>query len=227
LVLIVGHHIKNPINPPPSLGYGGHSQNSKNPSSDNKNMLTSTLESILFAAAKPLDIKTLIKALNTNQETLREAIEELKTLRNVESSGIHLLEQEGKLQLATNPAAAEAVKVFAKEDLGGELTRPSLETLTIIAYRGPMTKPEIEQIRGINCALILRNLLVRGLIEEKDDPTKLQSVYSVSLDFLRHLGAHSVSELPEFESFHNNPQIDQMIQELSGEISNLEEKQIV
>ncbi|MFA6131833.1 MAG: SMC-Scp complex subunit ScpB [Patescibacteria group bacterium] len=190
-------------------------------------MLTTTLEAILFAAAKPLDIKTLAKALNTNQETLREAIEELKNLRNVESSGIHFLEQEGKLQLATNPAAAEAVKIFAKEDMGGELTRPSLETLTIIAYRGPMTKPEIEQIRGINCTLILRNLLMRGLIEEKDDSTKLQSVYSVSLDFLRHLGVKNVSELPEFENFNNNPQIDQMIRELSGAETVPAEKQIV
>jgi len=190
-------------------------------------MLTTILEAVLFAAAKPLEIKTLVKALNTNQETLREAIDELKNLRNVESSGIQVVEQEGKLQLATNSNAAEAVKTFAKEDMGGELTRPSLETLTIIAYRGPMTKPEIEQIRGVNCTLILRNLLVRGLIEEKDDVTKLQPIYSVSLDMLRHLGIHGVSELPDFESFHNNAQIDQMIQELSGGSVNSEEKQIV
>lgn len=190
-------------------------------------MLTTTLESILFAAAKPLDVKILAKALNTNQETLREAIEELKKIRNTESSGIHLLEQEGKLQLATNPAAAEAVKVFAKEEMGGELTRPSLETLTIIAYRGPMTKPEIEQIRGINCALILRNLLMRGLVEEKDDPIKLQSVYSASLGFLRHLGVRGASELPEFEDYHNNSRIDQMIQELNGIEAAASEKQVV
>jgi len=190
-------------------------------------MLTQILEAILFAAAKPLDIKVLVKALNTNQEILREAIEALKKNRNVESSGIHLLEQEGKLQLATNPIAAEAVKLFAKEDMSGELSKPSLETLTIIAYRGPMTKPEIEQIRGINCTLILRNLLMRGLIEEKDDPTKLQSVYSASLDFLRHLGVHNVSELPDFENFHNNQQIDQMIRELNGIESASVEEQIV
>jgi len=190
-------------------------------------MLTTILEAVLFAAAKPLDIKVLAKALNTNNETLREAIDVLKSQRNVETSGIHLIEQEGKIQLATNPAAAEAVKAFAKEDLGGELTRPSLETLTIIAYRGPLTKPEIEQIRGVNCTLILRNLLIRGLIEEKDDVTKLQPVYSVSLELLRHLGLHEVSELTDFENFHNNAQIDQMIQELNGQVPEAGEKQIV
>jgi len=190
-------------------------------------MLISTLEAILFTAAKPLEVKTLAKVLNTNQETLREAVESLKKLRNVEDSGIHLVEQEGKIQLVTNPAAAEAVKLFAKEDLGGELTKASLETLTIIAYRGPMTKPEIEQIRGINCTLILRNLLVRGLIEERDDSVKLLPVYSVSLDMLRHLGLHEVNELPDYESFRNNPQIDAMIQELDGSSPAASEKQIV
>ncbi|HBR80453.1 MAG: Segregation and condensation protein B [Candidatus Uhrbacteria bacterium GW2011_GWE2_45_35] len=190
-------------------------------------MLTTTLEAILFAAAKPLDFKILIKTLNTNQETLREAIDSLKAVRNIETSGIHLLEQEGKLQLVSNPAAAEAVKLFAKEDMGGELTKPSLETLTIIAYRGPMTKPEIEQIRGVNCTMILRNLLMRGLVEEKEDVSKLQPVYSVSLDLLRHLGIVGVSELPEYADFHNNAQIDQMIQDLTGAIVISEEKQIV
>jgi segregation and condensation protein B len=192
-----------------------------------KFMLTTTLEAILFTAAKPLEIKTLAKTLNTNQETLREALDALKTLRNVEDSGIHIIEHEGRVQMVSNPSAAEAVKLFAKEDMGGELTKPSLETLTIIAYRGPMTKPEIEQIRGINCTMILRNLLMRGLIEEKDDPSRFLPVYSVSIDLLRHLGVNQVSKLPEYESFHNNPQIDQMIQELSGIMPPAEEKQTV
>lgn len=190
-------------------------------------MFTATLEAILFAAAKPLDLKSLARLLKTNQETLREAIEELKKSRNVKGSGIHLLEQEGKLQLVTNPAVAEIVNAFVKEDMSGELTRPSLETLTIIAYRGPMTKPEIEQVRGINCALILRNLLMRGLIEEREEVAKLLPVYSVSLDFLRHLGLREVSELPRYEEFHHNPQIDQMIQELSGVSTEILIEQVV
>ena len=189
-------------------------------------MLTTTLESILFVAAKPLDLKILAKALNTNQEILREAVESLRAARNTDGSGVHLIEQEGKIQLVANPASAEVVKNFAKEDLGGELTKASLETLTIIAYRGPMTKPEIEQIRGINCTLILRNLLMRCLIEEKDDPVKLLPSYSVSLDMLRHLGIHQVGELPDYENFHNNPQIDAVIQELSGSMVSTEQQTV-
>ena len=78
----------------------------------------------------------------------------------------------------------------------GELSRPSLEALTILAYRGPLTRPELEQIRGVHSSLILRNLLLRGLIEEKEDARLGQPLYSVTLDFLRHIGLASVEELP-------------------------------
>jgi len=71
--------------------------------------------------------------------------------------------------MTTAKESSEIVEKFLKEELTGEMTRPQLETLTIIAYRGPMTKMEIEQIRGVNCSLILRNLLMRGLVEAKLD----------------------------------------------------------
>jgi segregation and condensation protein B len=107
------------------------------------------------------------------------------------------------------------VRGFVKEDVSGELTRPSLETLTIIAYRGPVTKPEIEQIRGVNCSLILRNLLMRGLVEEREEASRLQPMYTVSSDFLRHLGLSSLSELPSYGEFHGNERIDKMLADLS------------
>lgn len=165
-------------------------------------MITTTIESILFASAKPVAVSALKKILSTSEETLREAIDELAKRFNTDASGIHVVEHEGKLQFVTNPSQAEVVSLFLKEELGGELSRPSLETLTIVAYRGPVTKPEMEQIRGVNCSLILRNLLMRGLIDEADDAERLQPVYTVSVDFLRHLGIHSASELPDYASLH-------------------------
>ncbi len=84
----------------------------------------------------------------------------------------------------------------------------------MIAYRGPVTKPEIEQVRGVNCGIILRNLLIRGLVEEQEDPTRLQPVYTVSMDFLKELGLHNAGELPRFEDFHNNPSIQELFEEL-------------
>ncbi len=181
-------------------------------------MISASIEAILYAAAKPVEVASLAKLLGVSQELVREAVADVKARYNTESSGVHVLEHEGKIQFVTNPACADVVKSFAKEDMGGELTRPSLETLTIIAYRGPITKPEIEQIRGVNCSLILRNLLMRGLVEESEDARGLQPLYTVSIDFLRHLGLHGVSELPEFETFHGNERIGKMLEELSASV---------
>lgn len=180
-------------------------------------MVTMQLEAMLFAVGKPLSRAALKNALNISDEVFAEAIADLKTRFNTETSGIHLIETDaGELQFVTNPAASELIAALTKQESTGELTRPSLETLTIIAYRGPVTKPEIEQIRGVNCTLILRNLLLRGLIEEKDDVEKLQPVYSITTDFLRHLGIHSVQELPDFEELHGNEKIASMLAELAA-----------
>lgn len=177
-------------------------------------MITTSLESILFASTKPTPIASLKALLDVSDEVLREALDDAKARFNTEVSGIHLIEHDGKAQFVTNPSQAELVSALVKEEVSGELTRPSVETLTIIAYRGPITKPEIEQIRGVNCTLIIRNLLVRGLVEERDDTERLQPVYTVSADFVRHLGLHSIAELPDFEILHGNDKITRLIEQL-------------
>ena len=93
----------------------------------------------------------------------------------------------------------------------GELTRPSLESLTIIAYRGPITKAELEMIRGVNCSMILRNLLIRGLIREEKGKT--ESVFRVSLEFLRWLGVQQASDLPDYDKLSGSDLIDQVLQQ--------------
>lgn len=184
-------------------------------------MLTAQIEAVLFAAGKPVAVRQLARVLGASEEVVGEALAELRSRLNREDTPIHLLEHEGKAQLATNPSLAPLVRAFAKEEASGELTRPSLETLTIVAYRGPLTKPEIEQIRGVNCSLILRNLLVRGLIEEREDKERLQPVYAVSPDLLRHLGIHRIDELPSYGDFHGNERIDRMLAEL-GQAASVE-----
>ncbi len=174
-------------------------------------MLTTSLESILFASAKPVAVSTLKKILDVSDEVLWEAIADIRGRFNVEASGIHVVEHEEKIQFVTNPSQAELVGTLLKEETDGELTRPSVETLTIIAYQGPVTKPEIEQIRGVNCTLIIRNLLMRGLIDEKDDVERLQPVYTVSMDFVRYLGLHDVADLPNYIELHENAKIAELI----------------
>lgn len=177
-------------------------------------MLTTSIESILFAAAKPITREQIKKQFSITDEVLDSALFDIRSRYNSSTSGIHFLEHEGKVQFVTNPDSAEDVAGFLKKDASGPLTRPSLETLTVIAYRGPITRPEIEQIRGVNCGLILRNLLIRGYIEETQDKVRLQPVYSVSVDFLRKLGLVHLEELPEYESFHNNESIDELLNKI-------------
>ncbi|OGL96083.1 SMC-Scp complex subunit ScpB [Candidatus Uhrbacteria bacterium RIFOXYB12_FULL_58_10] len=177
-------------------------------------MILTSLESILFASSKPIAISSLKKILSVSDEVLHEAIASVKERFNVETSGIHIVEHEGKIQFVTNPSQTELIAALLREETSGELTRPSVETLTIIAYRGPITKPEIEQIRGVNCTLIIRNLLMRGLIDEMDDVERLQPVYTVSTNFVRHLGLHDLSELPDFDELHQSEKITELMESL-------------
>ena len=176
-------------------------------------MIKTDLEALLFASAKPIAVKALAKLLEATPEEAQATLETLKAEKNVESSGVHLLEQEGMVQLVTNPASSEKVAKLSKEEFMGELTRPQLETLSIICYRGPVTKPEIEQIRGVNCSLIIRNLMIRGLIEEREDVTRLQPVYTATLDFVRHLGVDALTALPEFARFHDDQRITKLLED--------------
>lgn len=176
------------------------------------------IESILFVASKPLTIGVIAKAIQKNPAEVEEAIENLVRKWNMPDSGVHILVSGDSVQMASNPDHAAVIDGFVKDEIAGELTRAQLETLTVVAYRGPVTRPELEQIRGVNCALIVRNLLVRGLIEEKEDAEKLMPVYMLSLEALRHLGITRVAELPEYDTLHSHAHLDHALQgNLDGE----------
>ncbi len=178
-------------------------------------LLRSQLESLLFVLTKPISRKQLAKLVGVAEAEVNSAITALAAARNSLSSGIHLLLDDDLVQLVTNPEHAELVAKATNVELDTELTRPSLETLTIIAYRGPLTKPEIEAIRGVNCSLILRNLQLRGLVDERDDVVKMQPTYRLSTDALRFFGVHEVSELPDYSTLHVNAKIDALLSNLT------------
>jgi segregation and condensation protein B len=173
--------------------------------------LLKKIESILFVASKPLSAGAISKAVGKNISDVEESIENLKLKYNTEDSGIVVLQVEGNIQMATNPDCAEVIEGFVKDEVSGELTRAQLETLTVIAYRAPITKPELEQIRGVNCSLIIRNLLVRGLIEEYEDKNMIGFVYKLSFDALAHLGLKNVSELPDYNSLNKHDYIESIL----------------
>jgi len=175
--------------------------------------LISQIESILFVASKPLTFAQIAKALGVSEQKVAEAANEIVKRFNHDESGIHILHEGTQMQMATNPVNVDAMSAFIKDEVSGELTKAQLETLTVVAYRGPITRPELEQIRGVNCAIILRTLLMRGLIEEDEDREKMLQTYQVSMDALRHLGISSTRELPEYESLHAHDHIQEALRE--------------
>jgi segregation and condensation protein B len=170
-------------------------------------MLTSQIESLLFVAARPLNVKRLCEATGATKDEVTAALDAIAAKHNAEGSGIRVLRNGNDVQMSTSPDNSRAVQDFLKDETTGELTKPSLETLTIIAYRGPVTKAELEQIRGVNCSLILRNLLMRGLVEAQGEPYEPQTTFRVTMDFLRFLGVSGVEELPDYDKLRSHENI--------------------
>lgn len=175
--------------------------------------LSAKIEALLFVATNPMSTRQIAKILEVKEEEIGAALEELSTKYREENSGLALIRREKEIMLGSRPEMGPSLSTFLKEQVRGELTRPQLETLTIIAYRSPVTKTELELIRGVNCSLITRNLLMRGLIEEREDPTLHVAVYRPSFEFLRYLGLESVENLPQYDELHKHPDIEAVINE--------------
>ncbi|MFA5184391.1 MAG: SMC-Scp complex subunit ScpB [Patescibacteria group bacterium] len=161
--------------------------------------LKSQLESLLFVSLKPLAAKDLAGLTKTKAKEVEEALAELAQDCQAGGRGLTLVKNNNQYQLATTGDNSGLIKEFLKDETSGELSQPSLEALTIIAYRGPIAKLELDRIRGVNCALIIRNLLLRGLIEERFEKSKNEYFYTVTHDFIRFLGLSKVSDLPDYE----------------------------
>lgn len=169
--------------------------------------LLGALESILFVASKPLSTKQLTKAVGFSESEVEDALETLRMKYNTDESGIHLFREVDMVQMGTNPAHIDVIDSFIKDDVTGELTKAQLETLTVIAYRSPVTRADLEQIRGVNCSVILRNLIMRGLVLQHDSSDEILPTYILSTDALSHLGVSETSELPDYSALHEHEHI--------------------
>ncbi len=170
----------------------------------------SKIESLLFISAKPMTVKQLSDLIKQDAKDVKSAGDELVLEYKEKKQGIQIIKNGSKFQMVSSQENAKVVKEFIKDETTGELSRPSLETLTIIAYRGPITKIDLDRIRGVNCALIIRNLLIRGLIEGKTDKKK-ETYYTVTFDFIRFLGINEISELPDFKRLNEDDTLDRML----------------
>lgn len=178
--------------------------------------LKSQIESLLFISNQPFSVRQIVNLTKTDKEKVETAVKELMEQYNAESRGINIQKIGDKFQMVTSGDNAKIIKDFVKQETTGELTRAALETLTIIAYRGPIARAELEQIRGVNCAVILRNLLIRGLVEAAEDKKKMQTSYNITLDFLKYLGLNEQSELPDYDRLSSHESVEKVLNPLAS-----------
>ena len=170
--------------------------------------LKSKIESLLFISPRPLTIKKIAELIGSTSAEVKPVAEEL--LKEYENRGVVIKKLDDQLQMMTSGDNRKLAQDFVKDEITGELTKPSLETLTVIAYRGPISKIELEMIRGVNCSIIIRNLLLRGLIEETEDK-KRGLIYQVTFDFLKFIGVKEVKELPDYEKLNNDENLKKLL----------------
>lgn len=157
------------------------------------------LEALLFVAVEPTPADRLATALGVSVERVQAGLTQLEA--QLHRRGIRLQRHREAFQLVSAPEAAAAIETFLGLDLTTKLSRAALETLAIIAYRQPITRPQIEAIRGVSSDGVIRSLLHRGLIEEVgrlEQPGR-PVLFGTTFEFLRYFGLTSLDDLPSLE----------------------------
>jgi len=163
------------------------------------------IEALIFVSDEPLSVKTIADVLKEDKQVIGEAVAALAQEFNARNGGLQLREVAGGWQLATRPEYHEHVRAFLKTRPSAKLTIASLETLAVIAYRQPVTVPEILEIRGVQSPSAIKTLLDKKLIVAKGrkETVGRPMMYGTSKEFLMQFGLKDLSELPSVEDFQD------------------------
>jgi segregation and condensation protein B len=163
--------------------------------------IEAALECLLFVSGEPIPLSELARALNRDAIEVESALRSLQVTLKERGSGLQLLRIAGGWQLATRPEHAEVVGRLLSRG-SNKLSRAAMETLAIIAYRQPITAPEIEAVRGVSVGGVLKTLLERRLIQEAGKKAALgrPTLYTTTSDFLHYFGLTELSQLPPMEA---------------------------
>ena len=164
--------------------------------SDTELSLSIKLEALLFVAAEPVAPAQLAVVLDVAPSVIERGLNELDA--SLATRGLRLQRHAGRVQLTTAPQLAELIERFLGLEATTHLSRAALETLAIIAYQQPVTRPQIDSIRGVNTDSMMKSLLNKGLILESgraDGPGR-PILYSTTPEFLQHFGLNSILEMP-------------------------------
>jgi len=173
---------------------------SENPNEPNPNEIKKRIEAILFVASGPVAITKLADSLELDPKVVEDNLALIQ--QEYESNrGLSIQKHGGRIQLTTAPEYAKDVERFLGLESISRLSRAAVETLAIIAYRQPISRPGIEAIRGVSSDGVMKNLLSKGLIQEvgRAEGPGRPVLFATTLDFLQHFGLSSLEKLPPFE----------------------------
>jgi len=158
--------------------------------------LAAKIEAMLFVSAEPVPVAQLSQALDVTASVIERGLKELEEA--LTNRGLRLQRNAGRVQLTTAPELAQLVELFLGLEATTHLSRAALETLAIIAYQQPCTRPQVDSIRGVNSDAMMKSLLSKGLIQEagRTDGPGRPILYSTTPEFLQHFGLSSIIELP-------------------------------
>ena len=160
--------------------------------------LSNTIEAILFWKGEPVEIKELSKLCSVSDEEIKLGISALDL--NLKNRGVTLIKTDDSIMLATATEASLIIENLHRDEINKDLGKAGLETLAIVLYKHPISRREIDYIRGVNSAFIVRNLLIRGLIEKiEDTENKRNFLYKPTINTISFLGLSSIADLPDYE----------------------------
>lgn len=166
------------------------------PNSNEELSLAAKIEAMLFVSAEPVPVQQLSQALDVTASVVERGLKELED--SLQTRGLRLQRNAARVQLTTAPQLAGLVETFLGLEAVTHLSRAALETLAIIAYQQPVTRPQVDSIRGVNSDAMMKSLLSKGLILEsgRTDGPGRPILYSTTPEFLQHFGLNSLMELP-------------------------------
>ena len=180
--------------------------------------LKGRIEAILFVAGEAVGIRDLAKALRIEEKELKEALKKIGSEYDYEQRGFMLKRFGDKVQLATRPLYSEDVLRLLQPVQQQSLSQAAMETLAVVAYKQPVTRAEVEQIRGVKCDYSLQSLMIKGLIQEagRKDTIGRPILYATTDMFLSHFGIQGLEDLPplpetESESSEETDDPDELI----------------
>jgi segregation and condensation protein B len=167
--------------------------------------LESKIEGLLFYKGEDVSVKKLSELLSVSEDEIKEAL--IKLEKSLENRGLVLVKKDNSVVLGITSELSPLIESIRKDEITKELSKASLETLFIILYKNGVSRSEIDYIRGVNSSFILRNLIVRGLVEKVIDSTDSRRIlYRPSFNTLSYMGVTSINELPNYQEIVNKLQ---------------------